>query len=109
MHVAGKPLKTYAEISIKEGGEWNGRKYVGGDSFKNVQELQVPKNHTDHSFFIRYEGPGWENNQVGYRLYLDWRNAIDIYGKKVDSLVLPYVAKMVLTPIMNPPTGGRIF
>lgn len=83
-------LKTYAEISIKEGGHWKGREYIDGD-FKNVNSLEVPAEHTDHSWFIRYEGPGWENNQIGYRLYLDWRNAIDIYGKKVDSLVLPYV------------------
>ncbi|GAA4293986.1 DUF4861 family protein [Aestuariibaculum suncheonense] len=90
--------KTYAEISIAEGGKWvDGPKghmeYSGGTSFKNVNELQVPKEHTDHSWYIRYEGPGWENAEVGYRLYLDWRNAIDIYGKKVDSLVLPYVGQ----------------
>lgn len=83
---------TYAEISIKEGGKWEGREYVGGE-FKNVDSLEVPENHTDHSWFIRYEGPGWENKNVGYRLYLDWRNAIDIFGKKVDTLVLPYVGQ----------------
>ena len=85
-----KSSKTYAEVSIKEGGHWEGREYING-TFKNVDSLQVPKEHTDHSWFIRYEGPGWENSQIGYRIYLDWRNAIDIYGKKVDSLVLPYV------------------
>ncbi len=84
---------TYAEISVKEGGTWNGRKYEGGEGFVNVEELQVPANHTDHSYFIRYEGPGWENSQIGYRLYLDWRNAIDIFGKRVDSLILPYVGQ----------------
>tara|TARA_R110000868_G_scaffold1650_5_gene13368 strand:- start:12693 stop:13706 length:1014 start_codon:yes stop_codon:yes gene_type:complete len=101
------PLKTYAEISIKEGGEWVGRKYVGGDGFKNVQELEVPENHTDHSFFIRYEGPGWENNQIGYRIYLDWRNAIDIYGKKVDSLVLPYVGQDGFDSYHEPADWGQ--
>ncbi|MCM8568422.1 DUF4861 domain-containing protein [Gramella jeungdoensis] len=84
--------KTYAEISVKEGGKWEGREYKGGE-FKNVDSLSVPENHTDHSWFIRYEGPGWENKNVGYRLYLDWRNAIDIFGKKVDTLVLPYVGQ----------------
>lgn len=81
---------TYAEISIKKGGRWKDQKYLGG-VFENVEELEVPKNHTDHSGFIRYEGPGWENKNVAYRLYLDWRNAIDIFGKKVDTLVLPFV------------------
>ncbi|MCG9972884.1 DUF4861 family protein [Christiangramia crocea] len=84
--------ETYAEISVKEGGKWVGREYEGGE-FKNVDSLTVPENHTDHSWFIRYEGPGWENKNVGYRLYLDWRNAIDIFGKKVDTLVLPYVGQ----------------
>lgn len=87
-----KNQKTYAEISIKEGGKWNGRKYEGG-SFKNVANIDVPAEHTDHSWYIRYEGPGWESNKVGYRLYLDWRNAIDIYGKLTDTLVLPQVGQ----------------
>ena len=84
--------ETYAEISIKQGGSWKEgtREYQGG-TFVNVDELDLPKEHTDHSWFIRYEGPGWENKQTAYRLYLDWRNAIDIFGKKVDTLVLPYV------------------
>lgn len=84
--------KTYAEISIKEGGHWQGREYIDGH-FKNVNSIEVPSEHTDHSWFIRYEGPGWENSQIGYRLYLDWRNAIDIFGKKTDTLVLPYVGQ----------------
>ncbi len=85
-------LQTYAEISIKKDGEWNEREYKGG-SFENVSELKVPEDHTDHSGYIRYEGPGWENSQVGYRLYLDWRNAIDIFGKKTDTMVLAQVGK----------------
>lgn len=84
--------QTYAELSVKKGGTWEGREYMNGE-FENVESIDVPKEHTDHSWFIRYEGPGWENKQVGYRLYLDWRNAIDIFGKKVDTLVLPYVGQ----------------
>jgi hypothetical protein len=85
--------KTYAEISIAQGGEWKGRVYEGGTSFKNVTSLKIPKEHTDHSWYIRYEGPGWESNKVGYRLYLDWRNAIDIFGKVTDSIILPLVGQ----------------
>ena len=84
--------KTYAEISVKEGGKWEGRKYIGG-TFKNIQQLKLAKEHTDHSFDIRYEGPGWESNKIGYRLYLDWRNAIDIFGKKTEAIVLPKVGQ----------------
>lgn len=83
-------LTTYAEISIKEGGHWEGREYIDGN-FKNVTELKVPVEHTDHSWFIRYEGPGWESSKVGYRMYLDWRNAIDIFGKVTDTMVLSKV------------------
>lgn len=84
--------KTYAEISIKEGGYWEGREYIDG-TFKNVTELKVPAEHTDHSWYIRYEGPGWESNKVAYRLYLDWRNCIDVFGKVTDSIILPKVGQ----------------
>jgi hypothetical protein len=84
--------KTYAEISVKEGGKWEGRKYIDG-TFKNVQKLKLAPEHTDHSFDIRYEGPGWESNKIGYRLYLDWRNAIDIFGKKAEAIVLQQVGQ----------------
>lgn len=83
---------SYAEISIKDGGKWQGNEYIGG-TFKNVSQLQLPAEHTDHSYYIRYEGIGLENSQIGYRLYLDWRNATDIFGKKVNTLVLPEVGQ----------------
>lgn len=88
-----KTAKTYAEISSKTDGKWEGRKYIGGTTFKNVERLKLAPEHTDHSFDIRYEGPGWESNKVGYRLYLDWRNAIDIFGKKTSAMVLPQVGQ----------------
>jgi hypothetical protein len=84
--------KTQAEISIKKGGFWKGREYQNGQ-FENVDFVRVPKEHTDHSWYIRYEGPGWENEMIGYRFYLDWRNAADIFGKKVNTLVLQDVGQ----------------
>jgi hypothetical protein len=99
----------YAELSIKEGGTWKDRKYEGG-SFKNAQSLKLPKEHTDHSFYIRYEGPGWESEKIGYRLYLDWRNAIDIFGKVNDSLVLAGVGQDGFESYHNQaPWGQDIF
>ena len=88
-----KTAKTYAEISAKTDGKWEARKYIGGTVFKNVDRLKLAPEHTDHSFDIRYEGPGWESNRIGYRLYLDWRNAIDIFGKKTSEIVLPKVGQ----------------
>ncbi len=81
-----------AEISVKEGGSWNGRVYEGG-TFVNKKKMTVPDAHTDHSFYIRYEGPGWESEKVGYRLYLDWRNAIDVFGKRKQGLALRNVGQ----------------
>jgi hypothetical protein len=84
------PQRTQAELSVKVGGRFVNRKYEGG-TFQNVSFLRVPPEHTDHSFYIRYEGPGWESDKVGYRFYLDWRNAVDIFGKKVPAMVLQNV------------------
>ncbi|MGH7594982.1 MAG: DUF4861 domain-containing protein [bacterium] len=86
------PKRTQAEISHKFGGQFVNRKYEGG-VFQNVQALRVPPEHTDHSFYIRYEGPGWESDKVGYRFYLDWRNATDIFGKKTPNMVLQNVGQ----------------
>ncbi len=91
-----KKSKTQAYLGLKEGGKWvwvtksNGieqYEYQGGE-FKSVPSLTVDEKHTDHSFDIQFEGPGWESDKIGYRLYLDWRNAIDIFGKVTDTLVL---------------------
>jgi len=104
--VSSTSYDTYAELSRKKGGSWEGREYMNGE-FENVDNLEVPKEHTDHSWYIRYEGPGWENQQVGYRLYLDWRNAIDIFGKKVDTLVLPYVGQDGFDSYHEPADWGQ--
>ncbi len=84
--------QTQAEISIKDGGEWKGKEYVGG-TFKNVDKVTPPAQYTDHSFWIRYEGPGIESDKVAYRVYLDWRNGFDIFGKKTNDVVLQNVGQ----------------
>ena len=86
------PKRTQAELSHKIDGTWKNREYEGG-RFQNVEFLRVPPEHTDHSWFIRYEGPGWESDRVGYRFYLDWRNATDIFGKKTPEMVLQNVGQ----------------
>ena len=82
--------RTQAELSYKKGGEWKNREYMGG-AFQNTQFLRVPPEHKDHSWFIRYEGPGWESDKVGYRFYLDQRNATDVFGKVTREMVLQQV------------------
>jgi hypothetical protein len=85
--------RTLAELWYKTGGHFENGKYIGGGSFQKFDSLWVPAGCTDHSFFMKYEGPGWESDKVAYRLYLDWRNAIDVFGKKVDTIVLPNVGQ----------------
>jgi len=79
--------RTYAELAMKPGDVYiDGR--FRGDKFVNVTKIKMPAIHTDHDALFKYEGPGWESEKVGYRFYLDWRNANDIFGKKVDQLLL---------------------
>lgn len=82
--------ETYAELSPKKGGIYFDGKFRGPE-FEVVESYKVPSIHKDHDALFKYEGPGWESEIVGYRLYLDWRNATDIFGKKMKKLVLKEV------------------
>jgi hypothetical protein len=82
--------RTYAELAMKPGNIYYDGKFRG-NSFVNVTKIKVPLIHTDHDALFKYEGPGWESEKVGYRFYLDWRNATDIFGKKKDQLILANV------------------
>ena len=84
------PQRAHAEVSIKEGGAWQEKKYVGG-TFRSVRQVTMPPQASDHNEYLRYEGPGIESDLVGYRVYLDWRNGFDIFGKKTSAMVLPNV------------------
>jgi len=49
-----------------------------------------PRNSTPKKFF-QMEGPAWENDKVGFRMYFDPRNGIDIFGKTTSDIVLSTV------------------
>lgn len=83
------PKRTYAELAHKIGGKFNGNLYEGGFSWVKPNYMKVPGTFRDHAYYIKYEGPGWESDKVGYRFYLDQRNAIDVFGKKTPGIVLP--------------------
>lgn len=85
------PKRTYAELAHKIGGQFNGNRYEGGFSWVKPNYMQVSGLFRDHAYYIKYEGPGWESDKVGYRFYLDQRNAIDAFGKKTPGIVLPAV------------------
>lgn len=104
--------KTQAEISYKTGGEWVAhtktegfQEYIGGE-FKNTTSLSPPPHYTDHSNWIRYEGPGIESDKVGYRIYLDWRNGFDIFGKSSASLALHNIGLDGYDSYHNPQDWG---
>jgi Domain of unknown function (DUF4861) len=82
--------RTYAEIAMKFDAVFKDKKFTS-DHFENFKKVVVPKIHTDHDALFKYEGPGWESEKVGYRFYLDWRNATDIFGKKTNQLILDQV------------------
>lgn len=50
--------------------------------YQPVKKLKVTKKHEIGDGMFPYEGIGWENQFVGYRMYLDSRAVIDIFGKK---------------------------
>ena len=82
--------RAHAEVSHKVDGHWEGRRYIGGE-WLSVDVLTPPAQHTDHSEFVRYEGPGIESDKIGYRVYLDERNGFDIFGKRSPELALHQV------------------
>lgn len=63
----------------------------------NVDKLEMPHQNPPTDFSKHAlppyltEGPGWENDKVAFRLYFDTRNNKDIYGKRVNGMVLDTV------------------
>ncbi|SHG03360.1 DUF4861 family protein [Dysgonomonas macrotermitis] len=90
-HAEAYPKRTYAELSHKIGGQFVGREYIGEHSWVKPNNITLPGSFTDHSYYIKYEGPGWESDKVAFRFYLDNRNAIDVFAKKTSEIVLPGV------------------
>ncbi len=63
----------------------------------NLDKDSVPANQPNTDFkkqklpAMLTEGPAWENDKVGFRLYMDIRNQKDIWGKRTSKMVLDYV------------------
>jgi hypothetical protein len=81
------PQRAQADLAVKTGYRLVNGEYTGGQ-FQRVQFAQTPPGHRSHNAYFKYEGPGWESDLIGYRLYLDERNRCDIFGKKIYGLVL---------------------
>ncbi len=91
---AGKPpvfaSRAGADLAVKADYVLSGGIYAGG-RFRSVGSAVTPPGNRSHNAYFKYEGPGWESERVGYRLYLDERNRCDIFGKKAGGIVLPGV------------------
>lgn len=61
--------------------------------YRAVQAFTVPASHEIGDGMMPYEGIGWENGTVGYRLYLDGRLVSDIFGKRVSEPVLANIGQ----------------
>lgn len=79
--------RTQANLAVKEGYKLVNGYYTGG-YFKFVNSMKIPKTHFVHDALFKVEGPSWESDKAAYRFYLDERNRNDIFGKKVDTLVM---------------------
>jgi hypothetical protein len=56
-----------------------------------VESIIVPNDHKIGNKYFPYEGIGWENELIGYRIYLDERTIADVFGKKVPAISLPTI------------------
>ena len=64
---------------------------------------------TAMKFAKRYEGLGWESEDIAWRIYFDKRNAIDIYGKRRPGLYLDVFAAPEYVYHLESPLGRDIF
>jgi hypothetical protein len=64
-------------------------------TYKEVKSVKRPEitreNHGQTKKYFQFEGPGWENDRVGFRNYFDERNGMDIFGKTTADMVLQNV------------------
>ncbi|WGL15771.1 DUF4861 family protein [Microbulbifer bruguierae] len=89
----GAAIGTYAELAVRRGGVPGEDGKLQGGEYVPVEFMQLPDDHQIGNRLFKYEGPGWESEQVAYRLYFDERAAIDIFGKTKPQLVLPQVGQ----------------
>src|ERR1035437_2056658 len=92
--------KTQANLGIKKNYSMKDGVYTGGN-FESTDHVAMPKNHFPHDALYQMEGPAWESDKVAYRVYLDERNRVDIFGKATPKMILDIVGKNDLLPAMN--------
>lgn len=64
---------------------------ITGDYIAQTR-LEVPQNLAPQNKWVMFEGPVLENDLIAYRFYMDSRHRNDIYGKRVNNLVMDTVS-----------------
>jgi hypothetical protein len=68
-------------------------------NYKRVGGVPTPLDDDDGPGLLRsqsqymFDGIGWESELIGYRLYLDERNAVDIQAKRIPGLHWNYIGR----------------
>ncbi|MBN2520107.1 MAG: DUF4861 family protein [Bacteroidales bacterium] len=70
------------------------------DNGKEVEDILFAKRLSnvppDQTYkYFQFEGPGWENDKVGFRNYFDARNGMDIFGKTTTKMVMDSIVGLV--------------
>ncbi len=104
---AARP-SVQAVLNVQDGGALRDGVIQGG-IFHQRKSFTVPADHFIHDGLLAFEGVGWESDQVAYRLYLDERMAVDIFGKKTPGPVLDKIGQGVDNYHDMAPWGMDIF
>lgn len=96
---ASSHIKKYTGLYLAERTDTQkvGSVYKGGP-FISKTRTKLQANHTPQDAYYQFEGLGWESDKIAYRLYLDVRNKIDIFGKRTSGLILPEIGKTDFIP-----------
>ncbi len=90
------PVRVQAILNVQDGGTLDPADHVvKGGVFHLHSRYAVPAGHVLSDHTIAFEGLGFESDKAAYRVYLDARNAADLYGKKLPKTVLQDIGQGV--------------
>ena len=88
------PSRVQAMVGVRRAATLKDGKWVGG-KIEEVDRLDLDSSHVAGDRLTLYDGPGWESDRIGFRVYLDQRNALDLFGKKNPAPVLQWIGRGV--------------
>jgi len=98
------PANGSAKLMLREADEvpdftdraniWFAKRDSATGEYNPITEEMRPEGYhriMNPPYLYQFEGPGWENDKMGFRMYFDNRNANDIWGKKTTDMVLSQI------------------